>query len=469
LSILLVGLLVVASASIYMIDETAKANARQMCSLFGQEVADRLVDPSGVVKIPPDLGKVIDRRKDNFSIGSDFTVVVTNTEGDVIYSRPPMTRFELNQMLNSDMTESVRPDTYVTATPIMNGDNQLGKVIMLQTFKPLIYSPKDNIFLTILLGVLMILGWLTIYLLSRKLSKPIRDVALAAHSVSMGHYDIQLNGQVKEREIAELVVSFKEMANRLKQLEETRTVMLAGVTHELKTPVTSIKGLIHAVKEDVVEGQEKEEFLEIALKEANRMQSMIGDLLEYNTFAIGYVGVQQSVLDANRLIAEIVYQWGLVQEDNQADVAADIPAETLYINGDAARIQQIMINLLNNSLQAGSNGDNVHITVTVRKQGADRVEIEVKDNGVGIPAEEQPYIFERFFRGEMKKLKTRGLGLGLTFSQMLAQAQGGELKLRESLGEGTVFVLSLPLAIRGKEPNEDYVGAARMVNITNSL
>ncbi|MBR8644395.1 HAMP domain-containing protein [[Brevibacterium] frigoritolerans] len=135
----------------------------------------------------------------------------------------------------------------------------------------------------------MILGTGVIYFLSRQISRPIQDVANAAVQVREGNYDIHFKEEeeIKEEEIYELIESFKEMTNRLKVMEKLQAELLAGVTHDLKTPVTSISGLIQAVKDDVVKGEQSKEFLDISLKETQRLQGMIEDLLNYNAISAG--------------------------------------------------------------------------------------------------------------------------------------------------------------------------------------
>jgi signal transduction histidine kinase len=322
-------------------------------------------------------------------------------------------------------------------------------VALIQSKKALTHIPNEYRLLTSLLIGLAAFGWLTIYLLSRKLSHPIRRMAEAAREVSHGNYAVELDERVREKEIHEMIVSFKEMASQLKRSEEWRAVLLAGVTHELKTPVTSIKGLILAVREGVVTDEEAEEFLDVSLKEADRLQSMVADLLDYNALASGGVKVKADTLNANRLIKEIVYQWSLVQEDGQVEVQTQLPEASLSVIGDASRIQQILVNLLNNSKQAKSREQGIEIVVTLHRHEENWVDVEVSDNGHGILEEEQRHIFERFFRGELKKHHVRGLGLGLTYSQMLARAQGGDLFLKESTQAGSVFVFRLPVAGNG--------------------
>jgi signal transduction histidine kinase len=246
-----------------------------------------------------------------------------------------------------------------------------------------------------------------------------------------GNYEINLNTSTNEQEIYELVSSFEEMTNRLMQLEKLRAELLAGVTHDLKTPVTSISGLVQAVRDGVVTGDESQELLEITIKEVHRLQTMIADLLDFNSLSAGAFTIRPEHCNMNELIKKHVRQWAITQAQ-PIHPQVKLPKEVIYRMTDPLRLQQILINLLNNSYQAlGGDGE---ISVVLSDES-----LEIIDTGSGIPEKEQPYVFERFFRGEKKKLKVRGLGLGLPFSKMLAKALGADLILKESTNKGSTF------------------------------
>jgi signal transduction histidine kinase len=158
---------------------------------------------------------------------------------------------------------------------------------------------------------------------------------------------------------------------------------------------------------------------------------MIEDLLDYNSLSAGAFSIRSEETNMNELLREIVHHWKITLNED-LDIKVDVPEEIVCRETDPLRLQQILINLLNNAYQAlGKDGS---ITVSLSKKA-----IEVHDTGSGIPEAEQPYIFERFFRGEKKKLKVRGLGLGLPFSRMLAKALGAELIMKSSSPRGTTF------------------------------
>lgn len=444
-AILCLGLAIITVAAVYWIRETARDSRLKTTGLLGQEISERVTSPSGEIAIPPDFEHLLKSRFVYFNLDKDeLCLIITDNQGKLVFSKPKISDEDLKHKLTDDLAESRDSRFMAVTTPIMSGGEKKGQVALLQSKRSLTYSPNEIVLVVLLLLTLVLCGWITLYALSRKLSRPIRRVALSARQIAAGSYDVNLDIATPEREIQELIGSFKDMAFRLKQLEAWRALQLAGVTHELKTPVTSIKGLLLAVREGVVNREEAEEFLDIALKESERLEWMVADLLNYNALSSGSLEVKSSPLNVKLLVEEIVYQWGLLHEEEQVSVAIEPGGEELVALGDALRIQQIVVNLLNNALQASA--DERPLRIGIRLISHDRyMDILVRDNGGGIPAEEQPHIFEQFYRGQAKKRKVRGLGLGLTYSRLLARAQGGDLLLDGSTDAGSTFALKLRL------------------------
>lgn len=325
---------------------------------------------------------------------------------------------------------------YVIKKEIKLENEIIGYVFIMESKEKLTQVNQEYGQLAIFILSLGILGWVAIYFLSRRLSRPIMKVAEAAKKVQDGNYDLQLSSTIKEKEVYELVSSFKDMAIKLQQLEKTRTELLAGVTHELKTPVTSISGLLQAVEDDVVTGEEAKEFIKMALVETTKMKTMVGDLLAFNSFAVDAVPVKIEQYHVNKLLEEIIAQWNITHKNEQIEIHYQSPIEEQMISVDIVRMQQIVTNLLTNAEQSMPYGGKILISL---QEHESFVEVEIQDNGSGIPIDDQPFIFERFFRGENKKYAVRGLGLGLPLSKMMAQSIGGDLLLAKSSEEGTTF------------------------------
>ncbi|WP_310257387.1 sensor histidine kinase [Fictibacillus barbaricus] len=443
---LIAGLLILAAGSLWWIRNTTLDNRLNIMEYLAVETADRISHSDR----NSDFGlfnRRLEERASVLQMEKQPELFITDLKGRVLNGRPPRKQPGFDglplqdirripkKLLNNDSTVQKLDvnDTLVYAVkkPVYYENNQAGWVVVMQEASDLTNINQEYRLLIILLLGLGLLGWAVIYLLSKKIVKPIQDVAHAASQIKEGNYEVQLHTDAKEQELYDLLSSFKEMTIRLTQLEKLRAELLAGVTHDLKTPVTSISGLIQAVRDGIVTGEERNEFLDISLKEVHRLQTMIEDLLNFNSLSAGAFTIRNEKCNMNKLVEDIAHQWKVtLNEDIEWHV--QLPNKPIFRETDPLRLQQILINLLNNSYHALSEHRSITVSLTEHS-------IDVKDTGSGIPDKEQPYVFERFFRGEKKKLKVRGLGLGLPFSKMLAKAMNADLILKKSSPQGTTF------------------------------
>ena len=452
---LLVGLAIVGFLSVMWLRQVTIKDQLALTKLLAQEISAKVVSEDGQIMLFPDLPGMMRDRQKYFKLNEHLHIVLKDAQGQLLFPfRDMMMSFpkDIQALVDIKLPSETKViqhtfpnlgNSYVVISPILYGGKIIGGVLIIQQKRELSWmNEQDAGLLVILLISLALLGWYVIYRMFKRLTGPILQVANAAKELQKGNYDIKITGAVKEKEIHELLVSFKDMAARLKQLEMLRTELLAGVTHELKTPIASISALLQAVKDDVVSEEEQAEFLDISFKETLKLQNMVKDLLDFNSFASSSVKVNIERLELNTLVKEIAYQWQIVHETEEVLVNTHIPDNKLYASGDVLRIQQILINLLNNSLHAVGNQGTIQITLYERDDNF--LAVDVEDDGIGIPLNEQDLVFERFYRGSNKKHKIRGLGLGLPFSLLLARAMQGDLVLKASSETGTVFTLTLP-------------------------
>lgn len=437
------------------IRHTAFQNRLEMMEFLADETVYRLTDISGqnnghMGGIPGFIGN-----RERFTMREiDPILYVVDKEGNIVSSNRPVPPGNKKNVANLlDGEEGTKKITvkndgqglvqYVVKRKLEKDNKVVGWVLVLEKKNNLTKVNQAYGQLALLIGALAVLGWGAIYFLSKRLAYPIKQVAEAAKQVQEGNYTFDLPQNNKEEEIYELVTSFKEMANKLEQLEKTRTELLAGVTHELKTPVTSISGLLQAVNDEVVTGKDASEFIQLALVETTKMKTMVGDLLAFNHFAVDAIPVKLEAVSVNQLVRDAVAQWEVMQDDENVKIQMDFLAQSVDVQADVVRIQQIVTNLLTNAKQAMQEG---FVTVTLMEK-EDAVLVTVRDTGYGIPQEDQAFIFERFYRGENKKYAVRGLGLGLSLSKMMAQSIGGDLRLIDSNSSGTSFEITLKKAI----------------------
>ncbi|MEX3624381.1 HAMP domain-containing sensor histidine kinase [Viridibacillus arvi] len=449
---LCIGLTIIAFISAIWLRHTTLVYRLDMIEFMAEEMTHRISDNVDA-GIPNGDNPGLFRERDRFmNMDIKPVIYIVNTEGKIISSNRPkgpreqtiqadiLSSSDEVQKLNYNGTSKV---FYAVKKKIEIADEQVGWVVIVESKERLTHLNQEYGQLAIMIGSLALLGLGAIYFLSRRLATPIKEVADAAKQVQQGNYNIKLPENLKEEEVYELVRSFKEMAMRLEQLESMRTELLAGVTHELKTPVTSISGLLQAIQDGVVSGDDAREFVKMAINETSKLKTMVGDLLAFNSFAVNAIPVKFEELEINQMVKDVVNQWRLMQDTDDIQLTLTTLKELVTVNIDAIRFQQIFTNLLTNAEQAMKGQGNINVVLYDEKES---VVITVSDHGQGIPKEEQDLVFERFYRGENKKYEVRGLGLGLPLSKMMAQSIHGDLHLVESSEKGTTFKLIIPKA-----------------------
>ncbi|SER62260.1 Signal transduction histidine kinase [Gracilibacillus ureilyticus] len=450
---LIIGLAIIAIVSAFWIKHTTLENRLRIMEFMAEETARRIANMDEE-ELPPgmDMHRFLEGEGKFFDMEGKPSIYVTDTDGTIIYEnlREMLENEQIQPSLIDNEEEvqkvsgnDVTGDFYVIKKPIEENETIRGWVFYIEYKEKLAKVDQAYGQLTVMIISLLILGWIAIYILAGRLAKPIKEVANAAKQIEEGDYQIELLNEAKEEEVDTLIQSFKEMAQKLEKLEALRTELLAGVSHELKTPVTSISGLLNAVNDGVVEGDEAKDFLESSIKETEKIKKMVEDLLAFNTFAANAVPVSIDNFLINDLIKESVSLWEKSQgKESATSIEMSLLQDDLEVEVDPVRFQQIMTNLLNNATQAMLENKQIKIAVT---SSENKVLIDVMDNGMGIPEADQLYIFERFYRGDNKKHKVGGLGLGLPFSKMIAQVLGGDLVLIKSDQTGTDFRVILPV------------------------
>jgi len=457
---LIIGLILIGFFAVLWIRQTTLSHNLDLTRIVVNEMADRAVSDQGDFNDGPRISSILERRGQAFPIETRPLTYVVDSEGVVMFHQDgpgrrnePGTKSIPTSLFKTDEVKfDLNGDSaYAVSAPIKDANETIGHIVMIQREQDLLNTNQEYRLLFIMLSAIGLLGYGVIFYLSKQLARPIRRVAFAAQQIEHGSYAISLPAEkeIKEAEISDLVEAFKTMSSRLEHLEELRSELLAGVTHDLKTPVTSISGLLQAVNEDIVTGEEAKEFIEISLKETQRLQQMIESLLSFNSFAAGGIPISPTQTQLYPFVSEVLTQWEATLTDIDLFIDIKKPLNDIEGSFDIIKVEQILINLAQNARHAIHSNGRIDVTIRENEQ---KFEIDFKDNGSGIPLEEQPFIFERFYRGTSKKLRVRGLGLGLSYSRMIARAHGGDLQLLNSSEEGSTFRLTLPKTFKKSGP-----------------
>ncbi len=279
------------------------------------------------------------------------------------------------------------------------------------------------------------------FVFSRSILAPVSVMMYASQRIADGHYDERVQSRGND-ELNQLAGSFNQMAEQLEQVENMRRRLIGDVAHELRTPLTAIKGYAEGLMDGVLPAA-SESYQQIHA-ESERLNRLVDDLqelsrVESRTAQLDVHPVDSAIL-INTVIKRLQYQF----DEKRVTLTSNLPREPIQLLADEGRVIQILTNLIGNALQYTPENGTVAVSIVREK---DEARISVRDTGAGIPPEHLAKIFDRFYRVDKSRARSRGgSGIGLTIAKHLVEAHGGQI-WAESAGEnkGSVFVFTLPL------------------------
>ena len=242
-------------------------------------------------------------------------------------------------------------------------------------------------------------------------------------------------------EVGQLVTAFNQTLSRLENLFYTQRRFLADVGHELRTPLTVIKGNVGLMRK--IKDFDEESLVTIE-DEVDRLTRMVGDLLLLAQAESGKIPLAHDTVELDTLLLEVLNQMRVLAHDRVQLSLGGI--DQVLVCGDRDRLKQVVVNLLGNAINYTPKGGEIMVALGKVEE---RAQLTVTDTGPGIPAEDLPHIFERFYRGEKSRTRQRdgkGFGLGLSIAYWIVRNHGGRIEVKSSIGKGSTFVVWLPLA-----------------------
>jgi signal transduction histidine kinase len=292
----------------------------------------------------------------------------------------------------------------------------------------------------IVLGTMLTLGSIVGWALARRAMGGVESVTRAAQRIADGHFSDRVEAAGHGREIDDLVVTFNRMAERVQTVMQEMRHVNDSIAHDLRSPLTRIRGLAEAAVMDRTLCGEGAELAGSIVEECDRLMQLVNTVLDIAETEAGVRGLRLEEVDLGALAAQATELFAGVAEDKGITLTSRT-ARGQVVSGDRRRLQRALANLVDNALKYTPPGGRVIVTVS----GADRrAEIAVNDSGPGIAAADLPPIFDRFYRGDRAR-KLPGNGLGLALALAVARAHGGEVAVQTGSG-GSTFTLRLPTA-----------------------
>lgn len=299
-----------------------------------------------------------------------------------------------------------------------------------------IYLDVINILFLILFALLFLI-FLYIHYIT---AKPLKNLMKAAKEYSLGNYNYKLN-QNGLSEYRNLGAAISYMANEISKLDDYQKKFVANISHDFRSPLTSIKGYAQAMLDGTIPNDMQEKYLNIILFEAERLTKLTSDLLELNRFESRSALLDIVSFDINQVIKKTAESFEGICRDKKITLNLVFYSNETYIDADMGKIQQVLYNLIDNAIKFSHS--NSQIKVSTEEKG-DKIFISVKDYGMGIPKDSIKKIWERFYKTDSSRGKDKkGTGLGLSIAKEIIQAHNENINVISTEGVGTEFIFSL--------------------------
>ena len=334
-------------------------------------------------------------------------------------------------------------DYFTVGVPFVQNQAVLGAVFM-QTPAQVIEAGGSGLLLPVvgIAAAASILAGLVLFLILRGMLKPLGRLTDAARAMAEGDFAVRVPETRSTREVAELSAAFNSMADELSEVEDSRREFVANVSHELRSPITAISGYIEGMRDGVIPPEQHEKYLAIVSDESKRLSHLIGELLALSRLERDDAALTCTDFDVCDLLERVFLRRTGDLENRGMDVECDFDPEPCFVRADMARIDQVLVNLIDNAIKFTPDGG--VITLRVRAENG-LCTVTVQDNGVGVLPEDRPRVFERFFTADRAHTSGKGTGLGLSICQRILEMHGQKIRLLDTQ-EGAAFAFTLPLA-----------------------
>jgi signal transduction histidine kinase len=313
--------------------------------------------------------------------------------------------------------------------------------------------------------IALVLSVIVSILLSRSITRPILAMTDASVRMAQGDYEQVVQARGRD-EVARLADSFNRMAREVERSRQSQRDLIANVSHDLKTPLTSIQGFSQAMLEGAIHDQEGyQRAAQIIKEEAEGMGRLIERLLDLARFDAGEVLSERVAVRPSALIERVVYRFAPLAAEQDLSLTYSVSDSLPSVEGDKARLEQAISNLIDNAIRYTPEGGRIDVRAVELRFSGGRAQhnapcgmpaqappdgrwlaITVEDSGRGIAEQDLPRIFERFYRADKSRGSSKGAGLGLAISREIVEAHGGTIGVTSQLGQGSCFSILLPAA-----------------------
>lgn len=372
-------------------------------------------------------------------------IIIDDQHEEKVLGQPgppiPITPKEVDQVLDgkrySNLNEEKddRPQPNVVGLPFK--ENGRSYALFIQSHPQRQFSVIQDV-QNIQLITILLVGIVLFAYVSMIIIKPIKRLSTAMKVVGQGEYNVQVEHAAND-EIGLLTKNFNQMTKELNKIETMRQEFIASVSHEIQSPLTSIRGFSAALKDDIVSEDKKIQYLTIIEKESTRLSQLSSNLLKLASLDSEHqtLMLQQYRLDEQirHVVMALEPQW------TKKNIEIDLDLSNVQIEADKDLLEQVWLNLVTNAIKYTPENGLVKISI---HQKNEEIDVKIKDNGIGIAEEDQKYIFESFYKVD-KSRTLKGSGLGLAITKKIVRLHEGAVRVESKKEQGSIFTVTLPI------------------------
>jgi signal transduction histidine kinase len=454
ISVIIVAFLLLSLIFAHYVENLVYQNKAEELIDFGEAIiANMHENPLTTDQILKQYSSVLGARKMSFSMfDRNGKIYLVGKKGPVLEGLNDKQWSQLKNgktvIVNSDYKAFDQDGVTFVVLPYLDQGKFYGGVLLTSPISGSVEMIKQiNKFLLYTILIALAVSFFQSTLLSRIHVHRIKRLREATSQVSAGNYDVKVNSSNFD-EIGELANDFNHMVDKINKsmeeiesLENRRRQFMADVSHEMRTPLTTISGVIEGLKNNMISEEDKERGINLVSQEARRLIRLVNENLDYEKIRSNQIQLFKEEIQVSEVLEIIQEQLSLLAEEKQNQIIVEAPEE-LHVQADYDRIVQILINITKNSIQFTSDG-----TIWLRgREEKDGVIIEVEDTGIGIDSAEVEKIWRRFYKADISRTSNPygEFGLGLSIVKQLVLLHNGEINVFSEKGKGTKFVIRFP-------------------------
>ncbi len=377
-------------------------------------------------------------------------IIVDSGDSEAFHNEAAIQGFNINDFGNryymvNQFYGRFSEDYLTVFAPITPSYKVLGYVLIhkpIADISDYTYQLLDVAYITLLL--IFLLAFIILLVFSLLIYRPIHKITLAADAYINGDFSHKIGIHTQD-EIGHLAAAVDYMANELNTLEDDQRKFVSNVSHDFRSPLTSIKGYIEAILDGTIPYEMQDKYLNIILFETERLNKLTSSILELNQFGShGKTILYMNNFDINYIIRMTALAFEGICSEKHISIELILSGQNLYVTADMAKIQQVIYNLTDNAIKFSHPDSSITVETTEKN---DKVFVSVKDSGIGIPKESLKKVWERFYKTDASRGKDkRGTGLGLSIVKEIIQAHGENINVISTEGVGTEFIFTLSLS-----------------------